>query len=88
MRAAAENIGSHRRSTLDSHLLTALEFKQAHLCREGSRKGLGVTDKASRGQCEVVSNFEQLLDALIGNEVPHSCSVIRAYDDSAIETDS
>ena len=35
VRATDENIRSHGRSTLDSHLLATLQFKQTHLSSEG-----------------------------------------------------
>ena len=37
VRATDENIRSHGRSTLDSHLLATLQFKQTHLSSECSR---------------------------------------------------
>ena len=47
-----------------------------------------MTDKTSRGQGEVVADFEQLLDALVGNEVPHGGTVVRTNNDAALERDS
>ena len=47
-----------------------------------------MTDETSCGQCEVVCNFEQLLHALVGNEVAHCGAVVGTDDNSAVESDS
>jgi DnaJ-class molecular chaperone len=86
--ATSENVRGKGRSTLDRHLLLASELEQRHFCSKCSGKGLGMADKTSRGQGEIVANLEQLLNAFVSNEVTHSGSMIGPDDNTAVEGDA
>ena len=63
-------------------------LEQSNLCCEGAGQGLSVTDQTSGCESEVVTNLEQLLNALVGDEVAHGSPVVRSYNDAAVEGDA
>ena len=42
-------------------------------------------DQTSRGESEVIADFEQLLDALIRNEMTHGCPVVCSNNNASFE---
>ena len=47
-----------------------------------------MTHQSSGGEGEVITNFEQLLNALVGNEVTHGGSVVGSNHHAAFESDA
>ena len=88
MWAAGKNVCSEGCSTLDGHVLTTAQFKERDLSSERTGEGLGVADETSRCERKVVANLEQLLNALVSNEVTHGGSMVRSDNDSTVECDS
>tara|TARA_B100000524_G_scaffold323487_1_gene205424 strand:- start:640 stop:822 length:183 start_codon:yes stop_codon:yes gene_type:complete len=44
-----------------------------------------MTNQTRCGEGEIVANFEQLLDALIGDEMTHRCPVVCANNNTSFE---
>jgi hypothetical protein len=44
-----------------------------------------VSDQSSRCEGKIIANFEQLLDALIGNEMTHGCPVVCSNNNASFE---
>ena len=88
MWAAGKNVCGEGCSTLNGHVLTTSQLEERYLSSERAGEGLSMTDETSSSERKVVANLEQLLNALVSNEVAHGGSVVRSNDDSAVERDS
>ncbi len=88
VRAPRENVGRKRGSTLDGHGLLPAEFKQRHFSSQCSGKRLSVADQARCGQGKIITDFEELLNALVGDEMTHGCTVVCANHNTTLERDS
>lgn len=47
-----------------------------------------MADQTSGCESEVITNLEQFLNALVGDEVAHGGSVVRTYNDATVEGDA
>ena len=83
MRATREDVGGQGGCTFDGHGLLATQFKQSHFSRKRAGEGLCVTHKTGGGgERKIVSDFEQLLNAFVCNEMTHGCAVICSNHDA------
>lgn len=87
MGSPREDVGREGRSTLDGHLLTSPKFVEGNFCCEGPGQRLGVTHQACGGQAEVVPNAEELLHALVGDEMTHGRAVVGSNHGTSVEGD-
>ena len=88
MRSARKNVRCQGCSAFHRHGLLTSEFKQGHLGRQCAGQRLSMANKTGGGQGEVVTDFEEFLHALVGNEMTHGRTVICANNDASLEGDT
>ena len=88
MGTSSQDVGRQGSGAFHGHGLLAAQFKQRHFGRKGPGQRLGMTDQAGRGQGEVVPDFEQLLDAFVGDEMSHGGTVVGTNHDASLEGDT
>jgi len=83
-----QDVGGECGCSFDRHGLLTTKFEQGHFGSQGSGEGLCMTDESSGGQRQVITDFEQLLYALVGNEMAHSGAVVSTHHDASFECDT
>ena len=86
--AARQNVGRQCRCALDGHGLLTSQFEKSHFSRKRARQGLRVAHQPSGGEGEVVTDLEELLNALVGDEMAHGCTVVCTNDNASFEGDT
>ena len=88
MWATRKDVGRKRGGPFDGHGLLAAEFKQGNFCGQRAGQGLRVSDQTGGGERKVVADLEELLDALVGNEMAHRSPMVSADNNTSLEGDT
>ena len=66
----------------------AAEFKQGDFRGQCAGQRLRVSDQTGGGECKVVADFEEFLDALVGDEMTHRSPMISTDNNTSLEGDT
>jgi hypothetical protein len=88
VRASNEDIGGQCGSTFDGHGLLASKLEKGDFRSKSTGKGLSVPDETCSGKCEVVTDFEEFLNAFVGDKMPHCGAMVGTNNNTTLEGDT